>query len=1169
MIGVNTHTPYTDGNYSNITQVVTDLEYIGVFDVRDSISNGAAGSALLDSYIQLAEAGVHFTFLATAGGAETTVSLAATITLIQQLEAAVPDSVTAVEGPNEINNQPITWNGSTSTTGTAELNAAIAFQEQLYSDVHSNAALAGVKVDNFTGGEAGTIPAEPDAGTTPGLADANTQHPYPNNGDAPAFWVSMAEATPGDTGPVVYTETGYSSNGGTSGAVNEDLQAKYTLDLLFDDAQAGVSQTYLYQLLDAYAPGSPQGDDGYGLFDSTGAAKPVATAIHNLTTILADNGSSTPLASAATNYSVTALPSDGNNMLIEKSDGTSDIVVWAEPQIWNESTGTEIAATATPVTVQLGGTYATVQIFDPLTSSTAIQTLSDVSSVSISLTDHPLIIQVGPQLSSAVSSSSSTAPNVVVSPLTVTPTTSSIATTDATSVSPFKGLLITDPNAGQTETATVSLSSTQNGTLTDPNAVTDGSTTTNGVWTLSGSAAQVTAALNSFVFTSKAHEVAPGSSVTTTLTATVTDSAGQSSSASSIVTATAVDSPITVTPATRGIATTDAASVSPFKGLVVTDPNAGQTETATVSLTGARGSPLNGTLTDPNAATDGSTTTNGVWTLSGSAAQVTAALNSFVFTPKSHEVAPGSSVATTFTANVTDSAGQSSTSTSIVTATAVASPITVTPATRGIAITDAASVSPFKGLVITDSNAGQTETATVSLTGARGSPLNGTLTDPNAAMDGSKTTNGVWTLSGSAAQVTAALNSFVFTPKAHEVAPGSSVATTFTANVTDSAGQSSTSTSIVTATAVASPITVTPAIRGIATTDAASVSPFKGLVITDPNAGQTQTATVSLTGTRGSPQNGTLTDPNAATDGSKTTNGVWTLSGSAAQVTAALNSFVFTPKAHEVAPGSSVVTTFTATVTDSAGQSSASTSTVTATAVASPVTVTLGSGPDTLALQMSEDAYAGDAQFTIAVNGTQIGGTQTATASHAAGASQTFNVMGSFTAASSATITFLNDAYGGTATTDRNLYETSATIDGRTISGAPLTENSSGAMTFLFQGSTTTNASSGNVVLNLSEDAYMGDAQFTVSIDGGAASVLQSVTALHSASASEAFSLGNLTTGLHDIAVSFTNDLYGGSATTDRNLYVTGISVNGTLAANSTASMLGASTNHFTIVVPH
>jgi hypothetical protein len=124
---------------------------------------------------------------------------------------------------------------------------------------------------------------------------------------------------------------------------------------------------------------------------------------------------------------------------------------------------------------------------------------------------------------------------------------------------------------------------------------------------------------------------------------------------------------------------------------------------------------------------------------------------------------------------------------------------------------------------------------------------------------------------------------------------------------------------------------------------------------------------------------------------------------------------------------------------------------------ASPATVTIGSGPDTLALQISEDAWNGDALFTVSVDGKQIGGPQTATASHAAGQTQTFDILGNFAAGNhTATVNFLNDAYGGSSTADRNLYVTGATIDGSTVSGAALAELTQGprSFTFLAPGST-------------------------------------------------------------------------------------------------------------------
>jgi hypothetical protein len=401
-LGVNTHIPYTDGGYANISNVIADIKYLGVDQVRDGISDGSGGSASISSYIAVAKAGVHFTFNI---NATTTAGLQANIALVNQVAEAVPGSVTAVEGPNEINNWPVTYNG------VGGLQGALNMQSAIYSMVHSDPDLKGVAVDYFTGYNAGDVAVGPNPATTPGLADYDTQHPYPNNGGPPDVWVNRTQALGNEnpaTGPAVYTETGYSTNGGTTGDVNQSVQARYTLDLLMDDAKSGIAHTDLYQLMDAYKPGSPQGDDGYGLFDYNNDAKEAATGIHNLTTILADTGTNAnTFTTKAVNYSITDLPSTGSSTAIQKSDGASDIVVWNEPKIWNEATGTQITAPTDDVTVNLGATYQTVKVFDPLSSSSPIETLSNVSSVSLGLTDHPLIVETEPQTTGSSTSTGS------------------------------------------------------------------------------------------------------------------------------------------------------------------------------------------------------------------------------------------------------------------------------------------------------------------------------------------------------------------------------------------------------------------------------------------------------------------------------------------------------------------------------------------------------------------------------------------------------------------------------------------------------------------------------------------------------------------------------------------------------------------------------------------
>jgi len=101
------------------------------------------------------------------------------------------------------------------------------------------------------------------------------------------------------------------------------------------------------------------------------------------------------------------------------------------------------------------------------------------------------------------------------------------------------------------------------------------------------------------------------------------------------------------------------------------------------------------------------------------------------------------------------------------------------------------------------------------------------------------------------------------------------------------------------------------------------------------------------------------------------------------------------------------------------------------TAAAAPAAVAPNATQDTLTVTVSEDAWQGDAQFIVSVDGRQAGGVNTATASHAAGQGQDFTFRDFWGAGPhNVAITYLNDAYGGSPQADRNLYVNGAVYNG-------------------------------------------------------------------------------------------------------------------------------------------
>jgi len=108
-------------------------------------------------------------------------------------------------------------------------------------------------------------------------------------------------------------------------------------------------------------------------------------------------------------------------------------------------------------------------------------------------------------------------------------------------------------------------------------------------------------------------------------------------------------------------------------------------------------------------------------------------------------------------------------------------------------------------------------------------------------------------------------------------------------------------------------------------------------------------------------------------------------------------------------------------------------------------------------------------------------------------------------------------------------------------------------------------ASPRSVVFNLSEDAWQGDAQCFVSIDGTRLGGLQTITASHAKGQSQQVSFAApLSTGAHTVSVAFVNDAWGGTTTTDRNLFIDSIDF-GTQHVVTAAALYSNGTRSFAV----
>ncbi len=234
---------------------------------------------------------------------------------------------------------------------------------------------------------------------------------------------------------------------------------------------------------------------------------------------------------------------------------------------------------------------------------------------------------------------------------------------------------------------------------------------------------------------------------------------------------------------------------------------------------------------------------------------------------------------------------------------------------------------------------------------------------------------------------------------------------------------------------------------------------------------------------------------------------------------------------------------------------------------AAPIEV--GTGSQTIHIQASEDAWQGDAQMVVSVDGVPVGSPITVTALHAQGAVQDILIHGDWGIGQhNVTTAFVNDAWGGTDSTDRNLYVQGIALDGVDLGGATALYSNGGTTvtgSFAAQPAATP---MDLLVLNLSEDAFQGDAQFTVSVDGQQLGAAQSVTALHGVGGPQAFSFAaSMAPGPHQVSVTFLNDLWD-PGIGDRNLYVDAITVNGAAMPGVATTMLRNGQADFSIDLP-
>jgi hypothetical protein len=375
-LGVNTHIDFQAYGYQDLATVESALSYLGVSNVRDS----AANSYDLTAWQQVAQAtGVKFDdFLPQVSPAAMQDALA----LMPQL--AQEGILNFVEGGDEEDDSLPAAVGNSLWNSAQVQQQVYAMGQELGLPVINMSFGAGWTAANGWQGDYGLV------GDLSAIADYGNVHIYPNPGQTPDDAIQQLNALSplaASGRPVIATEIGWSSS-----SFNEGNIAQYVVDAAFDGIKDGDASMYYYALFNDMS-------GNYGLMNSDGSPTAAGTALHDLTTLLADTGSA---GSGALDVSLSGNVDADNTLLIQKSDGSDWLALWDE------------TADTHGVTVTLDSNAQQILVFDPVTGTSAIDGADNTNSITVSLGQDPLLIEVipggGTTASAAVADSGTTAP---------------------------------------------------------------------------------------------------------------------------------------------------------------------------------------------------------------------------------------------------------------------------------------------------------------------------------------------------------------------------------------------------------------------------------------------------------------------------------------------------------------------------------------------------------------------------------------------------------------------------------------------------------------------------------------------------------------------------------------------------------------------------------------
>lgn len=382
-VGVATHLRYLDTAYKHYDDIIKPrLLELGVRHIRD----GGKNKGFYEKLNDLAGYGIRATLVM-----DPRDGLTPDNAIAEGLQPVL-GAVEAVEGPNEWDVHPkLRYQGLAFPDGVRN------YQTGLYRALKANPDTQNLPV---------LLPslAIPENGRKLGkleAGDMGNMHSYAGGNlpsqDLDTRWIPQTQAVTGPDKPLVATECGWhtavSDRRASQPGVPEEVVGRYAPRLALEYFNRGIVRSFLYQLIDERK--AEKQEQRFGLLRHDGTPKPAFTSLKNLLALLEDGGS--VVAPQTMQYYLSGDTKQVHHTLLQKSDGRFYLVLWQEVPGFGLRNRKVLSPATKTVTLNLAQPFVTANTYRPLESATAIASFTNGAQLSLSVPDHPLVVELVPR----------------------------------------------------------------------------------------------------------------------------------------------------------------------------------------------------------------------------------------------------------------------------------------------------------------------------------------------------------------------------------------------------------------------------------------------------------------------------------------------------------------------------------------------------------------------------------------------------------------------------------------------------------------------------------------------------------------------------------------------------------------------------------------------------